>query len=439
MWEGPGNHKGGGGRGRGMSMAPQAQYGGYAGGWGYGKGSWAGQGQVPAARAPPEWGYGGGWGKGEAVQAPSQVPSQSELQERQAELQNLQQFYLEQQRQQMEALEQERSALYNEKQDFQQKKTDAIERKAARQEALAQGEARLVVKEKDVTGTVKTYNATKRFGFLISDAYPNDIFVYQTHLVGRIALQQGEEVIFDLVMDNGRPQGRNVRATQPEKELSDVAGDTAQQLFPKGTIVEVAGHPLDEWNGKQGTIQQYDRVQKHFVVDFGKMKLNLKAEFLRFHANAPDSGEGQGAGESAPKAAAKKDGDIDELSAELTGYTLNACEGGEHDQLAAGAGEAVSVTHQAGEWMYSYVLSDPNRVGWLHRDNFTREQKQKAPEGDGGTPSNESEWVDVAADKKSPAGDAAAAPVPEQPEEKPPELKGKEALDWLWSGRDKKP
>lgn len=310
------------------------------------------------------------------------------------------------------------------------------------------------MKEQNLTGRVKTYNATKRFGFLVTDSFPQDIFVYQTHLVGRIALQQGEEVIFDLVTDNGRPQGRNVRATAPAPEgAADVAGDTAQQLFPKGTVVQVAGHPLDEWNGKQGTIQFYDRGQKHFVVDFGKMKLNLKAEFLRFHAPAPEA-PGPAAAAPEPDKKAEKAGDITELGAELVGYTLHVCESGEHDQLAAQSNEAVSITHQAGEWMYAYVIAEPSRVGWLHRDNFSRQAKgtpvkvppppapvatPAAEEGGIGTPSNDtSEWEAV----ESPAVESPAVDKESEDQEsaeKPAELKGKEALDWLWSGRDKKP
>ena len=42
--------------------------------------------------------------------------------------------------------------------------------------------------------------------FIVCDDVQQDIFVYQTHLVGRIALQQGEMVTFDYVMDNNRPQ-----------------------------------------------------------------------------------------------------------------------------------------------------------------------------------------------------------------------------------------
>lgn len=332
------------------------------------------------------------------------------------------------------------SKLYAEKQDFQQKRQDAMQRRQERHEEMKNREERLVIKEQGITGRVKTYNATKRFGFLVADSYPNDIFVYQTHLVGRIALQQGEEVVFDLVMDNGRPQGRNVRPTAPAKE--DIpAADDAQQLFPKGTIVAVYNHPLDEWNGKQGTIQTYDRVQKHFVVDFGKMKLNLRAEFLRFQSAPPE--EGAEAGEKKAEATG-----VAELDVEQVGYVLAKCsDTGGHNQLAADANEAVSITHEAGEWMYAYILADQTRMGWLHRDNFARQigkdaAKVPPPPAPGGkaddaAPSNDtSEWEAVG----SPEGDADKPEATEEPaQEKPVEIKGKEALDWLWSGRDKKP
>lgn len=63
-----------------------------------------------------------------------------------------------------------------------------------------------------VTGRVKSYNTRKGFGFLTVPSFGRDIFVYNAHLVGRIGLVAGETVQFDLLIDNGRPQARNVKA-----------------------------------------------------------------------------------------------------------------------------------------------------------------------------------------------------------------------------------
>merc|ERR1719321_1332631 len=63
----------------------------------------------------------------------------------------------------------------------------------------------VAVQEQDCIGTVKTYNAAKKFGFIICEACPKDVFVYERHLVGRDALVAGEAVAFDLVEDDGRP------------------------------------------------------------------------------------------------------------------------------------------------------------------------------------------------------------------------------------------
>merc|ERR1719183_3071491 len=104
-------------------------------------------------------------------------------------------------------------------------------------------------------------------------------------------------VTFDYVIDNNRPQARNVRPYRSEGDVAKGGGDKAEeesqasQLFPKGTIVEVAGHPLDEWNGKVGAIQSYDKNGMTFSVDMGKLKLNLKPDYLRFKEKAPNAPE----------------------------------------------------------------------------------------------------------------------------------------------------
>merc|ERR1719183_1190653 len=118
-------------------------------------------------------------------------------------------------------------------------------------------------------------------------------------------------VTFDYVIDNNRPQARNVRPYRSEGDVAKGGGDKAEeesqasQLFPKGTIVEVAGHPLDEWNGKVGAIQSYDKNGMTFSVDMGKLKLNLKPDYLRFKEKAPDAPEPKAADAAKPAAEAE--------------------------------------------------------------------------------------------------------------------------------------
>ncbi|CAK9059186.1 unnamed protein product [Durusdinium trenchii] len=62
-------------------------------------------------------------------------------------------------------------------------------------------------------GRVKSYNTRKGFGFIMVPEFPRDVFVYNSHLIGRIGLLPGEPVLFDLVVEGGRPQARNVKVT----------------------------------------------------------------------------------------------------------------------------------------------------------------------------------------------------------------------------------
>lgn len=64
-----------------------------------------------------------------------------------------------------------------------------------------------------VMGRVKSYNTRKGFGFIMVPEFPRDVFVYNSHLIGRIGLLAGEAVVFDLVVEGGRPQARNVKVT----------------------------------------------------------------------------------------------------------------------------------------------------------------------------------------------------------------------------------
>lgn len=60
-------------------------------------------------------------------------------------------------------------------------------------------------------GQVKSYNTRKGFGFIELAGFSNGVFVYNSHLVGRIGLVAGETVEFELVYDQGRPQARRVK------------------------------------------------------------------------------------------------------------------------------------------------------------------------------------------------------------------------------------
>jgi len=89
-----------------------------------------------------------------------------------------------------------------------------------------------------VLGRVKSYNTRKGFGFIMVPGFARDIFVYNSHLIGRIGLLAGEAVVFDLVVEGGRPQARNVKVTEGEVEpdqgvLTEVKKAMAEQTMPK--------------------------------------------------------------------------------------------------------------------------------------------------------------------------------------------------------------
>eukprot|EP00392_Amoebophrya_sp_AT5.2_P009996 g10027.t1 len=85
-------------------------------------------------------------------------------------------------------------------------------------------------KEVYLTGYVKTYSTRKGFGFITSEHLQSicgDIFVYNTHLVGRIGLIAGERVEFVLFYDPQtlRPQARNVRVLEPPPSADGKGGE----------------------------------------------------------------------------------------------------------------------------------------------------------------------------------------------------------------------
>jgi CspA family cold shock protein len=341
----------------------------------------------------------------------------------------------------MQELEEHWNRLAKEKDEFQRRIQLGESRK--RQENIVQsrgapggegagpqsalGPRTIVQQNTNMVGKVKTYNSSKRFGFIVCDDVQQDIFVYQTHLVGRIALQQGEMVTFDYVMDNNRPQARNVRPYRSDADPGKPGGgggeletlsSQASQLFPRGTIVEVAGHPLDEWNGKVGAIQSYDKNGMTFSVDMGKLKLNLKPDYLRFKEKAPDAPEPKAADAAKPAAEAEakaaatpaaqaetaaktqeaqaaasasqaqKTGQAGQASGQQTTTkldkemhgTMKETHKGKHEhEFSAEKGAAIVITHVAGRWLYGYGTADPGKRGWIPKELFAAPTDEPPP------------------------------------------------------------
>jgi len=60
-----------------------------------------------------------------------------------------------------------------------------------------------------LTGTIKFYNDSKGFGFIIDDQSQSDVFVHATGLVDKIA--QNDKVSFDLKEGKKGPNAINVK------------------------------------------------------------------------------------------------------------------------------------------------------------------------------------------------------------------------------------
>lgn len=89
------------------------------------------------------------------------------------------------------------------------------------------------------TGRVKSYNTKKGFGFIDMPGFQRDIFVYNSHLVGRIGLMAGEAVEFELIMDGGRPQARQVKViSAPLNQAVEIP--VGVQHLPMGGMVSAA-------------------------------------------------------------------------------------------------------------------------------------------------------------------------------------------------------
>ncbi len=64
-------------------------------------------------------------------------------------------------------------------------------------------------------GTVKWFNATKGFGFIMPTDGSRDVFVHTTAIVDSYKnLQEGEKVEFEIVDSDKGPKASNVRTVQ---------------------------------------------------------------------------------------------------------------------------------------------------------------------------------------------------------------------------------
>mmetsp|Transcript_4086 Transcript_4086/g.8774 ORF Transcript_4086/g.8774 Transcript_4086/m.8774 type:complete len:662 (-) Transcript_4086:90-2075(-) len=70
------------------------------------------------------------------------------------------------------------------------------------------------------SGKVKSYNSRKGFGFLEMPGFERDIFVYTSHLIGRIGLIAGEAVEFEIIWDQQRPQARRVKVVASPQKMA---------------------------------------------------------------------------------------------------------------------------------------------------------------------------------------------------------------------------
>ncbi len=69
------------------------------------------------------------------------------------------------------------------------------------------------------TGTVKWFNATKGFGFIMPQDGGKDVFVHITAVqaAGLKGLNDGQKVSYEIMQERGKAAATNLKLIQPQK------------------------------------------------------------------------------------------------------------------------------------------------------------------------------------------------------------------------------